>query len=458
MGNKESAPQPELPSAKPPRKCWLELLPLKLRIAILYACPDIVTIKGLVHASPIYYAVYKSIRHELLLNILHGEYEGAVNIVDAIVALRSRGLYADNPANKEKIYSLLDQLRRHEEIRRLGLPSAIDLPDKPAGPNETYQLIRLHEAMKFCLNNFCNTVKCPEWATPKRWRAHVTQAGLSCTEKTRIFRALYRLQIYANIFADKEVRPNEKESRAVYNIWRYKTFFQGEAIYALFGPMTPWEFQEIGCVWQSIYERYTDPYREVAKYLLDTTEKHWKIGMPTGFVDNEKLERPIPENYSVLDTDELWSQQHARQTALATMGPAFFYKFICKGDFLDRRDLILVNSPWSDVGFPHWDGAALMMGEYFELLHPADSFNPREDWYQIKMLWTTLEPTQRPNIAWNRIWFSNHKKDKWVLDTLYGGDNNMPCWKWGYAIWDDERLIKLGAPLDRLEWTWGYQD
>ncbi|THC98367.1 hypothetical protein EYZ11_002148 [Aspergillus tanneri] len=64
------------------------------------------------------------------------------------------------------------------------------------------------------------------------------------------------------------------------------------------------------------------------------------------------------------------------------MGPAFIFKFLNMNEFLDRRDLILVNG-------------------CLPLLYPANRFNFGEDFDGLKTLLATLPPLERPNLAFD---------------------------------------------------------
>ncbi|PLB43730.1 hypothetical protein P170DRAFT_430761 [Aspergillus steynii IBT 23096] len=437
------APGSYLESVTGPRsqtKCRLELLPTELRIAILFSCPDLDTLRLLVHASPVYHRAYRRVRQEALLHTLHAEYDGLVEITDAIVAVRSRGLYAVVPSNKEKIYSLLDQWRRHEEIRRLDLPSARDLPDKPAGFDEIIRLVRLHKIMKFCLNDFCNTANCPEWIEPARWKTDMLPFSLSRTEKTRFFRALYRVQIYGNIFGHNEFCVDEKlPLRYRYNSWADETFSIDEGCRVFFGTMTPWEFQEFGSAWKYIKGRYAQPYEEVAALF-----RGFELLPMDQFLD--KTDPPLPINCAVLDTHDLDRYRDETQACLATMGPAFFYKFTRKPDIVHRRDLILVNAWHSWTYFPEM---LRWTDHIFPLFYPVEHFEAWEDWSESRSQWARLPPSQRPNIACDVTWFTESTNRR-ISRPLYAWLVREKYWEWAYAIWDDERLIGWRIPLHKL--------
>ncbi|KAI9041954.1 uncharacterized protein KD926_006291 [Aspergillus affinis] len=400
-------------------------------MAILLRCPDVETLRALVHASPAYHAAYRKVRNQALFKALCAEYYG-MESVDAVVALRSRGLYADIPSNKGKIYTLLDQWQRHKEIRRLNEPSA----DEPADLDEIIRLIRLHKIMKFCLVDFCNAVHRPVWINSEQWNNDVLPISLSRTEKTRLLRALYRVQIYANIFGHRVFYPGEKTPiQWRYNSWEEETFETREVWRLFMSPMAPWEFQEYGCVWQYIYERYRQPYQEVADYF-DQFEM-----MPMERVEYKYQIDPLPTNCSLLDTDEVRGNTDIHMSNLATMGPVFFHKFIRDPCFLHRRDMIVVNTRFTPFTFDE-----VSHDLHFEDMHPLryPGFKSPDDFRRTKGLWKTLSPIHRPNIACARLWFKKLSEDWLIYSMGYEGEE---FWKWGYAIWDDARLIEWKKQL-----------
>lgn len=109
-------------------KCPLEALPVELRILILSNISDIYSLRAIVLASPAYHQAYRPVRGRVLRYLLYKEYNGLVNVPDAVTVIRSKGLHVSLPFNKESIISLLDIRRRSDEI-----------PDNPVSIDETIQ-------------------------------------------------------------------------------------------------------------------------------------------------------------------------------------------------------------------------------------------------------------------------------------------------------------------------------
>ena len=132
----------------------LECIPVELRIHILFQIEDLGSLCSLILASPAYHQAYQLVRHELLLVLLEASYDGLVDAADAIATVRSRGLYAIDVSNHERIIALLDERRRSDEIRQLSVSSAKILPEQPADVDETIQLLHLHSMASFLLEDY----------------------------------------------------------------------------------------------------------------------------------------------------------------------------------------------------------------------------------------------------------------------------------------------------------------
>lgn len=97
---------------------------------------------------------------------------------------------------------------------------------------------------------------------------------LSETEKVCYLRGFYRLQIFANIFGPIEFPVQEFNAEQGDN-WADKTFTMEEAWRVLFGTMAPWEVAELGCVFQYVHGRYTEPYNELQRTFRSMVEPLW---------------------------------------------------------------------------------------------------------------------------------------------------------------------------------------
>lgn len=403
--------------------CPLEALPVELRILILSSISDLHSLRAIVLASPAYHQAYRPVRGEILRDLLYKEYNGLVNVPDAVTAIRSKELHASLPSNKERIISLLDIRRRSDEV-----------PETPVSIDETIQLLHLHRIAIFLMDDHCTFAPRPGWMDQTKWKTEILPLRLSETEKVRWLRGFYRLQIFANIFGPIEFPVHEFNAEKR-DGWDGKTFTMEEAWRVFFGTMAPWEVVELGCVFQYIQERYTEPYYEIAENL----SQYGRVTMSSLPEDVQ-----VPIGCIQWDATDLTLGAGDKLPTLAGIGPEFFYKFLTQKTFLDRRNLVLANArtflwilpdicPGSEDSLP--------------LLYPADRFNFGEDFDGLKRLQATLPPSERPNILCDRYLFCFSDMSD-TFGEIFDVGLGYTLWRWGFALWDDERILEWNPPMD----------
>lgn len=207
-----------------------------------------------------------------------------------------------------------------------------------------------------------------------------------------------------------------------------ETFTMEEAWRVLFGTMAPWEVAELGCIFQYILQRYVEPCKEITRYL----SQYGGVCM-----DSLRGDVQIPAGCLQLST-----RDHENPATLAAMGPAFFYKFLRQETFTDRRNLILVNGrpfTWTLLNIcPGCEGG-------LPLLYPSDRFNFGDDFDGLKRLLATIPPSERPNIFCDRYFL--HFFDMYdVFEELFDVGLGRALWQWGFALWEDQRLLEWSPP------------
>ncbi|GFF99845.1 hypothetical protein IFM53868_10485 [Aspergillus udagawae] len=413
----------------------LEGLPVELHICILFKLQDLDSLRSLVLASPDYYQAYHLVRDELLLSILQSSHDDLVDVADAVAAIRSKGLYACKLSNREKIIALLDSRRRSEEIRRLGLLSPF--PDQPATVEETIQLLHLHRMATFLLDDYSKTARYPDWVPTEKWKNK--SLIISRTEQRRFFRAFYRMQIWANIFGHIEL-PLGADKPEQENYWfeGVPPVFEEEEVWRLFfGTMAPWEVEEIACFWKHCYHRWAEPYFEASDNLLS-------YGV-TFISDIPPDEKPPFTRYWD-DCDDLKIREDACRESLACMGPSFLVTMLRERNSRARRDLVLANAISRNHFFgEYWPRPDFEMPGALPLLYPADRFNFGTDFDGLKEFLNTLQPHERPNVAWTQLWLGAGLDYPEVFVDMFCYAEPSSCWDWGFALWSDERLVEWGA-------------
>lgn len=424
---------------------------MELRIQILLNVEDLDTVKSLVFASPDYHQIYLTIRHEILSMHLQKSYDGLVDTKDAIAAIRSKGMQAVYPSNRQSIIALLDAWRRCDEVRHLNLSDhSRILPDKPANVAEAIQLLHLHNAATFLLDDYCTHAECPQWMDSTKWHSEILPLQLSRIEKRRFLRAFYRLQIYGNIFGDVEIpldgqRP-EKENAWFGSNWDQTniTFSDAEFWRLMMAPMAPWEVEELGCFWQHCFNRLAKPYHEIASSLLDCETRY-----QNSFINELPTHEQPPFERYYFDAQDLSVEDKAIRDSKVSMGPSLLVNILREEDFMTRRNLMLINSAGNENLFPEiWDFNLNPRLDTLPLLYPADKFNFGTDFAGLERLLDSLPEHERPNLLWRQRWVSNQD----ILDypEVFVDMFNYACrharWDWGYAFWDDERVVRWEIP------------
>jgi hypothetical protein len=101
----------------------------------------------------------------------------------------------------------------------------------------------------------------------------------------------------------------------------------------------------------------------------------------------------------------------------------------------------------------HWAFIGLGIGSWdnrIPFTEPADRHQVRN----FEQFWSTLPPIDQPNLGWRELGLIPHTPEQELEDVLFEeNERNLEDkeWSWGYALWDDARLIEWKAPLVRDE-------
>ncbi|KAE8365305.1 hypothetical protein BDV27DRAFT_127083 [Aspergillus caelatus] len=411
----------------------LESLPTELRILIIQQLPDVQSLKSLVHASPIYYNTYALSKKKLLHDILQRQY-GLVDLAEPMAALRSQGLHADVPANRNEIVTLLDRRRRQGE-----LPVS---ENAPADMEECLQLSHFYRQLEYLLNVYCSQASCPPGVSQETWEQN-RPINPSNTEKARILRALCRLQTYCNIFGAREWSEEQHHTTDVSSpsqsrffkrrssSW-YRNFNLHEMWSMIFGTMPPWEVEEFGCLWVFLQQQYTEIFSEIAQEFPRNSHE-WQSLRPT--VDGMEL-------FPSVDGDGSdGNDYNDYRNHLVSLGPSFLYKVLRQPSYEARRNLIACNAVSSKSSFMI---LVQVSRDPPSLLYPADKYESED----IGRTLPLMPAIEQPNSGWKHHWHgygpihrvrevvrTDNLQEPWIERTI----GNSAGWQWGYAIWDEER-------------------
>lgn len=185
---------------------------------------------------------------------------------DALAAFRSATFYDSHPHEPQE---LLAFLRSYGQSR---YQMADFNPGWLAcrGLTEAVGLIHLHKSVTYIAAEYCVSVgsKMPQ-SEPV--------LNLSPLEQLRLYRAIYRFQIYCNFFGRNLPLANPDGGNT-------STEFGEDPAMGFLSSFPPWELQEIACIWRYLKLRWASILRQVSEIYIP---KHISRGGPDDDSDLE---------------------------------------------------------------------------------------------------------------------------------------------------------------------------
>lgn len=350
-------------------------------------------------------------RREILYSILKKSYGAHLHLLEAVIAVRSKGLWFEH--HREEVINLLYLWRLREE------PSAKTLSVQDL--KEVMKLLHFHKKLYFFLDDYTKNVPRPPWIDAAEWNKKLP-VKMSENEKSRFMRAICRLQIDGNVFGP----PEEGQAEPVP---RYNDFNTAEAYRLFFGAMPPWEYEEMGCVWSYILSKY-DPVVETISQGLRDAMKGNEDKFFWDFLPDDECPAP-----AVIDRlDDLESLPYHIES-FASLGPDFLYRAL-HAKPIPQWKMVIANThtshePFIGFGIPSWE-------DRVQFTTPAD----RHDVRSFEQFWSTLPPLEQPTLGWKKLGLAPHTPEDRLLDALdrYADPEKKDQWPWGYALWDDARF------------------
>ncbi|KAL2015312.1 hypothetical protein VTK56DRAFT_5890 [Thermocarpiscus australiensis] len=216
-----------------PTASMLETLPSELRLQVISHISDLHDLKALVLASPVFYQQYRLDRKHVLSQVLVSTLGSF--LVDAHAVQRSATLYS--PPRPLPLDAMREFIQNYT-LRRFAVPELVledctlaDLVDMAAFQQSVARPLSLKCAALFL----------------QHLDPSLEVGSLSGTEQTRLLRALYRFQLYCNLFGQG---PKPGEYRVVARL------DNAETLALFFGAFNPWEVEEIDCIYTLIRNKY----------------------------------------------------------------------------------------------------------------------------------------------------------------------------------------------------------
>ncbi|KAI0548054.1 hypothetical protein F4679DRAFT_551787 [Xylaria curta] len=392
-------------ASEPTSSSRLERLPAELRIQILMSMPNLKTLNSFIRASPIMHAQYVYNRH---------------NILSACLSRELCGFYADAYAHMKSRVSELGSDRDDECISdflnsyQTWLAGPVACPDiKSLSPSRVRWMAAYHTSVSqplvrrygsWALENFEDAVLPPtNRGTTVCDGRHIE---LSRSEEIRVFRALYRHEIYYHLFG--------------YNMgFRCGSFMDGDINRIFFGIFEPWENEAVACIDTFVRQQYDDVFNKIRDDLHPSNIKFRHC--PIGSIDfDNKWERDSYLNGTIqrgLKTlaRMLTITKHEELVSWATRSfstiwyhDATVLESLSFSAQVDRRD-----------DFPDSRDQAEQRKDLMDF--PGDSL-----------------PLDGPPLGWVLLWHG-------IYVNFYGELAPTSLKRWGYVMWDAGRWDGLGA-------------
>lgn len=250
----ERVAQSQADSEQHPASPSLESLPAELRLRVLSALPDLKSLGSLIHASPVYFAQYRLDRKSLLSRCLEADL-GREVLIDAIAAFNSTSSrIGPSAAPNSNVTDFIDLYGwwRHTRspVAMLGSMSLADVRWITWNHTSTVRPLAVRFS-SWTWTNLKSSVADLELEESSE-ESHTPTPGVwlddvSRTESRRILRALYRFQIFCNLFSGKQCQSFTWEEMYLIFFWQFDA----------------WEVEEINCVYQWIEQRYNQVVAEV---------------------------------------------------------------------------------------------------------------------------------------------------------------------------------------------------
>lgn len=240
-----SVPSPNLQTLHTTPSSRLECLPAELRCQILSSFSNLDDLKSTAHASPVLYQQYRADRKIILDSVLRQTLGDKV-FVDAYAVQKSLPLEgpAELPVNLGVQFFMMEYQKHYSGPSLISSECTVeDLIGMAAFYTSTIKPL-LVSIPAMLLRNLNRSLQL---------------GSLSSTERTRITRALYRFQMWCNLYGTSDI--------AAARDWPLDPF---DMLMYFFEVFQPWEIEEISCIHTFFMDMYDRIFVDV-RWDLDSS-------------------------------------------------------------------------------------------------------------------------------------------------------------------------------------------
>ena len=222
----------------------LALLPTELAQTILSLLPDSFTLRALVLSASPFYRAFLTAQNLILNAVLHNEFSEGV-LPDTMAARMSSYV---RPRNEKEIEEFLSQYQ--PELQPL--PESWSLSD-------SLKLSRISRSVRYFTDDYAAALV----VNPVTGIQDEQPMPLTRTEMVRIERALYRFEVFCNLFRRTDIMssimPGDLE----------------EQQHLFLRKFAPWENEQLGCIyhylWSCLSICMAHPIRKCSAPITDTS-------------------------------------------------------------------------------------------------------------------------------------------------------------------------------------------
>ena len=209
----------------------METLPLELKQGILAALPDLFSLRSSALTCSSLHTAFRADKQNISRRVVSNQIHPAL-INDAVVVLES----SRTPKSHWTWEQLLDFLARYtNRDKPLGL--------QHSGSGDLASLDKFQRCVQYLEFHFASEMLArKETASTACSSSYTADLAVSQSELIRIERALYRFEMYCNLFGDQDDLPLDPV------LDKHKKAF--------FDQLSPWEFEQLACVHDCLVRVY----------------------------------------------------------------------------------------------------------------------------------------------------------------------------------------------------------
>ena len=395
----------------------LERLTYDVRRLILSSVYTIADLSALIRASPVFYRDYAVDPEKWLYGCL--KLELGPTIVDAFNVHLSSTIASRQDHTLDNRSRTLDNIRQLISSHRSRNSASIGVKSVLPSKAEILSMVAFHSTVMMPLVS-----RFIEW-TQRHFEALSLPDGLSHTESKRILRGFYRYQLFCKVFG-----PNGQTIQPFVSAdYKLEWFF---SLYE------PWEREEILCVHEFVNDKYqrvldgTGLQAAIVNVLRPGIS--WDMGMPMNISAVDYTGTTI--DIRTLGDITFHDEAQFFKPGLSSLGLTLLLSMLNAADSRTLVSLVLQNI---SRAFTPWVTETVSSSCQYRRRRGkrVDSARDKAQAERQPMPFTG-DSEGSPPLAWVTIW-------KGTYSNLFGEWMPRSFLRWGYVMWDSDRMISAGA-------------